>query len=95
MSKSRAMWNQKRRGLAITRLMARDGDRCWICGEALDRKEPCPWKNPSAVSFDHVVPRSEGGVSDLHNLRLAHRACNMARGNDPLVEDDSADTRAA
>lgn len=87
MGKKVAMWNQKRRGLAITRLMARDGKDCTICGDELDRREPEPWRNPRAISFDHIVPRSAGGHSDLSNLRLAHRSCNMERGNDPLVED--------
>lgn len=40
------------------------------------------------VSFDHIVPRSHGGLSNLANLRLAHGICNSRRGNDPLVEDD-------
>ena len=81
------MWNQKRRGLQITRLLSRDGTNCAICGAELDRKEPEPWRNPRALSFDHIVPRSNGGLSNLANLRLAHRRCNMQRGNDPLVED--------
>lgn len=96
MGKSHAMWNQKRRGLSITRLLARDGDACWLCGEKLDRREPDPDRNPRAITFDHVVPRSGGGMSDLQNLRLAHRACNMARGNDPLLDgvpDDDPDPR--
>lgn len=88
MGKKIAMWNQKRRGITITRLMARDGTTCSICHEQLDRREPEPSRNPWAVSFDHVTPRSSGGHSDLSNLRLVHRSCNMARGNDPLVEDD-------
>lgn len=90
MSKSHAMWNRKRRGLSITRLLARDGTTCWLCGGPLDRREPEPHRNPHAITFDHVVPRSHGGTSDLQNLRLAHRACNLARGNDPLLDEESA-----
>ncbi len=88
MAKKHAMWNAKRRGLQITRLMARDGSDCSICGSTLDRREPEQWRNPRAISFDHVLPRSAGGLSNLANLRLAHRSCNMERGNDPLVEDE-------
>lgn len=95
MAKSIALWNQKRRGLSITRLMARDGMACQICGRPLDRRESEPWRNPRAISFDHIVPRSAGGLSDLRNLRLTHRSCNMQRGNDPLVEDGDAEMAVA
>lgn len=95
MGKKHAMWNQKRRGLQITRLMARDGSDCSICGTELNRREPEQWSNPSAISFDHILPRSAGGLSDLANLRLAHRRCNMERGNDPLVEDENAPTEVS
>lgn len=88
MSKSNAMWNQKRRGLNITRLMARDGSNCTICGEPLDRAEPTRG-NGKAISFDHIVPRSEGGSDRLENLRLAHRLCNSLRGRDPVQETEA------
>lgn len=53
----------------IAALLARDGDRCWICGQKLGDN----------VTFDHYIPRSKGGVNALSNLRLAHRKCNHKR----------------
>jgi hypothetical protein len=82
-SKAVRYWHRKQRGLDITRLMARNGSNCTICGEALDRRIREP-RDPRAISFDHIVPRSAGGDSKLANLRLAHRECNERRGNDPL-----------
>jgi 5-methylcytosine-specific restriction endonuclease McrA len=66
--------------------MARDGDRCTICHDLLDRALR-DFHHPRYITFDHIVPRSAGGLSDLANLRLAHQHCNHARGNDPLVEE--------
>ena len=44
-----------------------EASRCWYC-EALDIKSTSP-----SLTFhcDHVVPTSEGGCDDLHNLVIA------------------------
>ena len=85
MSKYRRPSNHKERWLNVTRLMARDGTSCAICGEPLDRGlKDCT--HPRYITFDHVVPRSHGGLTRLDNLRLAHQLCNNRRGNDPLDE---------
>lgn len=87
MGKYRGPSNQKQRGHRITRLMARDGDCCTICGRRLDRHLR-DHRSPEYITFDHKVPRSRGGLSMLDNLRLAHQACNNRRGNDPLPEPE-------
>ena len=38
------------------------------------------------MTFDHVVPVSRGGTSDLNNLVLACQHCNQAKGARPLTE---------
>ena len=51
-------------------ILARDGWRCWICG------------NP-ANTVDHVVALAEGGAPyDPANLRAACRPCNCRRGGE-------------
>lgn len=77
----------KQRGLTITRLLARDGDRCAICDLPLDRRLK-DGNDPMYITLDHIVPRSRGGHSDLENLRLAHQLCNNERGNDPLEDTE-------
>ena len=34
-----------------------------------------------AATFDHVVPRSQGGSDDVSNFRLVHYGCDVARGD--------------
>lgn len=77
----------RRRGL-ISQIVRRDGDcRCWVCGEPIDRSSEDP-RAPDAISLDHQVPVSRGGVDALSNLKLAHVRCNRARGN--LTPDEWA-----
>lgn len=60
-------------------IAARDGWWCWLCGGAID--PDAPTNSPNQGTIDHLVPRSRGGSSELSNLRLAHRRCNVRRGN--------------
>lgn len=78
--KTNAMFNHKKRGLLITKLMARDGDKCPFCKQLLDRHVKDEWSS-FYITFDHIVPQSQGGTSHMDNLRLAHRWCNNDRGN--------------
>lgn len=90
MGKTRGTFCHKRRGLAVTRLLARDGDRCPICREPLNRRirdSDSPWY----LTFDHIVPRSLGGLTKFDNLRLTHQLCNSRRGNDPVPDTEIPD----
>jgi hypothetical protein len=66
-------------GLSAARLAQRDGWWCWLCGAAIDPAAPA--NSPGSGTVDHVVPRSRGGTDEPGNLRLAHRRCNVRRGN--------------
>ena len=51
------------------------GRDCHLCGLPITEDD---------LSFDHLIPRSKGGTTNVNNLRAAHRLCNSARGSDPL-----------
>ena len=60
-------------------LAARDGNKCGICGEDVDMSlSP---RSPEGPTRDHIWPWSLGGSDAPENLRLAHNACNIRRGN--------------
>jgi HNH endonuclease len=61
-------------------LIKRDGPDCALCHEPVDYSVKDP-ENPACWTFDHIIPRSEGGRSVPANLRIAHKRCNEARGN--------------
>jgi 5-methylcytosine-specific restriction endonuclease McrA len=52
--------------------------RCALCGGAThDARD---------LNFEHVLPRSRGGLSNWSNVVLAHHGCNNAKGNRTLAE---------
>jgi 5-methylcytosine-specific restriction endonuclease McrA len=60
--------------VAFTRfnVFLRDRFRCQYCGE----------KFPSSqLTFEHVIPRSKGGVTSWENIVAACDPCNLAKGN--------------
>ena len=61
------------------RVRERDGDNCWLCGERISKNA----RGQRRGTLDHVIPRSLGGPNSIMNLKLAHKACNEARGHKP------------
>lgn len=57
-------------------LFKEQGSVCWLCGKRMT------WGH---MTFDHIIPRSQGGGNCRENLRLAHRKCNNRRGNQPGI----------
>lgn len=65
-------------------LMLKQKGHCALCGHRFPL--PVDGFNESvhqelAPTFDHIVTRAAGGSDELENLRLAHRACNLSRGD--------------
>ena len=60
---------------------------CAICGKPVDKTLKSP--HPMSPTVDHIIPVTRGGhPSDLDNLQLAHRACNLAKGTNIGVTAD-------
>ena len=78
--------NGHRRRRLVARVY-RDETDCGICEEPVDKTlpyiDPATGKpNPMAKSVDEIVPVSLGGDPlDRANCRLAHRICNIKRGD--------------
>ena len=62
-----------RQGLRFNRrnVFARVGNQCQYCGQHFPMSE---------LSLDHVVPRSQGGVTSWENIVCACVACNVRKG---------------
>jgi 5-methylcytosine-specific restriction endonuclease McrA len=52
-------------------IFARDNNQCQFCGKRFSTTE---------LSLDHVVPRSQGGVSSWENIVCACIDCNVRKG---------------
>jgi hypothetical protein len=55
----------------MLRVVRRDNNQCQMCGKLLRDNE---------IEFDHIIPRSRGGSSEEHNLRVACMECNRTKG---------------
>lgn len=66
----------------VAYLASRDGNRCQICRRFVDMNiKSGPRGSDNGASIDHIVPVSQGGLTELANLRLTHWGCNRNRGN--------------
>lgn len=61
-------------------VLERDGWRCQLCGELIDRYATP--RSPMSATVDHVVAVLDGGAwYNTANLRAAHLVCNSTRAN--------------
>ena len=63
---------QKRVAFTSFNLFLRDGFRCQYCGSKGD------------LTFDHIVPRVNGGVTNWENVVAACSKCNLKKGANSL-----------
>lgn len=65
--------------LSVHQIAKRDGTKCHICRRKVDMRLSgnAKW----GPTIEHVLPVSKGGTNEAHNLVLAHRVCNVVRGN--------------
>lgn len=61
------------KGGTVKGILKRDR-RCWLCKNQVSARD---------ASRDHVDPKADGGYDRSKNYRLAHKACNNARGRMP------------
>jgi 5-methylcytosine-specific restriction endonuclease McrA len=66
------------------RMYKRQKGLCWICGERMSIA-PEHAGSDHFATFDHLVPKVEGGTKEQSNLRLAHQKCNGRRSALPVV----------
>lgn len=77
--------------ITLRGLFEREKGVCYLCGQKCDYAdfEERVSKNGyhyilvggEYPSIDHVVPLSKGGTHTWDNVHLAHKRCNMAKGN--------------
>ena len=54
--------------------------RCCYCGVRMDGLRGF---DPTAPTFEHIVPRSKGGLDVIDNVVIACRRCNVETGSGP------------
>ena len=49
------------------------GAVCALCGKPITDMKDC--------TIDHIKPISKGGLTTIENCQLAHKLCNVKKGN--------------
>lgn len=55
---------------------------CSLCGQAIQTIDD--------AHVDHALPHSKGGKTTKSNAKLAHRYCNLSKGNRPSIQSPSS-----
>lgn len=63
----------------------RDNWTCHLCDKRVARVAGTA-KNVDGATVDHLLPISLGGEHTWSNVKLAHRSCNVSRGNRGTVQ---------
>lgn len=54
-------------------LINKNGAVCAICGKPIETMKDC--------TIDHIIPISKGGLTTIENCQLAHKNCNVTKGD--------------
>lgn len=69
-------------------LFERQGGLCHLCGKPMTLQRRTGKRagagGSTFASFDHLIPKANGGRNYRTNFRLAHRKCNSARNHRPI-----------
>ncbi|MDH5099761.1 HNH endonuclease [Lactobacillus kefiranofaciens] len=66
------------KSITLAKLYKRDHGVCYICDKHLILNDN--YNRLDAPTIEHVVPICKGGTHTWNNVRLACRACNIAKG---------------
>lgn len=73
-----------RDAISAERIIMRDGLRCHYCSiymNVYDKPTVQQQKDPKRFTFEHIVPKSQGGTYGLYNIVGACARCNSKKGN--------------
>ena len=71
-------WKKQRERRRLVRaLLARDGDKCWLCNRTMAAGD---------ATLEHLIARARGGPDTLDNLALCHQGCNTHLKDRPLEQ---------
>ena len=54
-------------------LINKNGAICSLCGNPIEKMKDC--------TIDHIIPISKGGLTTIENCQLAHKSCNVKKGD--------------
>ena len=75
--------------IKMINILKRNNGCCHLCGETILVNRPKGmsskvWRQLKP-SRDHLVPKSNGGLGLINNVKPSHAGCNSRRGNEPII----------
>jgi 5-methylcytosine-specific restriction endonuclease McrA len=67
----------------ILKIAQAQGWICAGCGQPTRKMKRGDRNHADALTFDHIVPRRDGGFCSFENGVVKHRSCNLQRGCRP------------
>jgi len=64
----------------IDQLLEIQGNICGECKEPMNLT-PVRFRDPNAVTIDHIIRIVDGGRNNIENLELVHYKCNQIRND--------------
>lgn len=79
--KNRRRTGRRAGAYTLLGIASRDGWRCGLCRRKVDARLSS--RDDWGPTIDHILPISVGGLDEPANVQLAHRFCNLSKGNRP------------
>lgn len=66
-------------------ILKRNNWTCQYCGIKVHDKRSGNWNTPDKAHIDHIIPISKGGNSELSNLQVLCRTCNLSKSDKVVI----------
>lgn len=75
--------------ITLDKLIKRDNNKCYLCGGECNLNDYVMINNTKVAgnyypSIEHITPIAKGGTHTWNNIKLAHRICNINKGDKTL-----------
>lgn len=81
MATSRGPSGAERADKLRRQILERNGYTCQVCGAGASEESGCELGKKCRLQIDHVIPISQGGTDDEHNLRAVSVYYNKDKAN--------------
>jgi 5-methylcytosine-specific restriction endonuclease McrA len=79
-------YNREFSPIERTEILKRDNWTCQICEIKVHDESTGDWNTDDKAHIDHIIPLSKGGNSEVNNLQILCKKCNLVKGEKIALE---------